>query len=47
MASFAQKFVDAVKAKRTLLMLGMDPDFIRLARDFSAGGIDPFRVGSR
>ena len=39
MASFAQKFVDAVKAKKTLLMLGMDPDFMRLARDFGAGGI--------
>jgi orotidine-5'-phosphate decarboxylase len=39
MASFAQKFVDAVKAKKTLLMLGMDPDFQRIARDFGAGGI--------
>jgi len=40
MASFAQKFVDAVKAKKTLLMLGMDPDFMRLSRDFGADGIE-------
>lgn len=39
MITFAQRFVEASKVKRTLLVLGMDPDFVRIKRDFAESEI--------
>ena len=40
MMTFAQRFVDASSTKETLLVLGMDPDFGRIKRDFAESVIE-------
>lgn len=40
MMTFAQRFLEASRAKKTLLTLGMDPDFGRIKRDFAESLIE-------
>ncbi len=40
MTSFAQRAMSASRAKRTLLVLGMDPDFGRITEDFSGQNVE-------
>jgi orotidine-5'-phosphate decarboxylase len=47
MMTFAQRFVDASRAKETLLVLGMDPDFGRIKRDFAKSVIEPAPEASK
>ncbi len=47
MMTFAQRFAEDSRRKETLLVLGMDPDFGRIKRDFADSMIEPASEAQR